>query len=103
MVSLNEIRQGLIPTCCRFFGIEAELFLSKRKTKEVVRARRFVMAYIKDSEENLDDSQIGTIINRHRTTVIHNLKKHNSFKELYPDYKKDYIKFKKFIDESFVF
>jgi chromosomal replication initiation ATPase DnaA len=103
MANQKDIQRDLIPICCHFFGIEAELFLSKRKPKEVVRARRFVMACLKDDGKNLDDSKVGDIINRHRTTVIHNLKKHESFKELYPDYRDDYTEFRNFINENFVF
>lgn len=101
MANLSEIQKELIPICCQFFEIDVELFLSKRKPKEVVRARRFVMAYLKDSGKNMDDSQVGEVINRHRTTVIHNLKKHDSFKDLYPDYRENYLEFKTFIDKSF--
>lgn len=103
MTKQKNIKKGLIPICCQFFGIDNEQLLSKTKTKEVVRARRFVMAYLKDDGKNLDDSQIGNIINRHRTTVIHNLNKHNSFKGLYPDYRNDYTKFRDFINDNFVF
>jgi len=101
MEKSKKIKSDLVSVSCGFFEIKEEDFFSKKKPKNIVKARRFISAYLK-GKGKLNDSQIGKEINRHRTTIIHNNKKHKNFIRLYLDYKEDYQDFKSFIEKNCV-
>ena len=85
------------------FGVSLAEAVSKSRVHEAVCARR---AYIALSRYHLGSSYntIGMIINRDHSTILHNLRGHNTWMEVYPEYAGIYesieeeIKFKPQLD-----
>lgn len=81
------------------FGVSWRNLTSKKRNFQIVAARRnyfYIMRYI--FLYTLDD--LGSLTNNHHATVIHNLKVHDLYMELYSEYKERYDRIKRMVLEA---
>ena len=99
---MNEINQEqsklLLDLSCQFFEIDRELLLSKQKNQELIRPRRFIMAFLKS--KGLKEKSIASVISKDRTTIYHHLKKHKNFFDVEKQYKEDFENFEEFLQNQ---
>jgi len=99
---MNEINQKqstlLLDLSCQFFEIDRKLLLSKNKNQELIRPRRFIMAFLKN--KGLKEREIASVILKDRTTIYHHLKKHKNFIDVEKQYKEDFKDFEDFLQNQ---
>ena len=74
---------------CEKYGMEWKIICSKSRKREVMEARRLYCALLRNIFL-LPLQTIGNLTNTHHASVIHTIKQHNDYSEIYKGYDKDY-------------
>ena len=74
---------------CEIYGMEWKTICSKSRKRKVMEARRLYCALLRNIFL-LPLQTIGNLTNTHHASVIHTIKQHNDYSEIYKGYDKDY-------------
>jgi len=79
----------ILETCCELFSVSVQDAVSRSRMHEVICARR---AYIAVCRLHIGTSysKIGKLIGRDHATIMHNVKMHNDWMTVYPEYADTY-------------
>jgi hypothetical protein len=83
----------------KYFNLSLDDLKSKKRNDNLVSARRFLTAYLFEYHK-LSDTNIGLLINKDRTTLIHNYQTHKNYIDTERKYKQDYQNYVKAIHLS---
>ena len=67
---IEQLVQGIILTSCKYFNVDQEDVLSKKRNREFMAARYFIIYLIRE-KTNLSLGSIGKIVGRDHTTCIY--------------------------------
>ena len=74
---------------CEIFDMEWHIVTSKSRRKKIMEARRLYCALLRNIFL-LPLQTIGKLTNTHHASVLHTIKQHNDYSEIYKGYDKDY-------------
>jgi chromosomal replication initiation ATPase DnaA len=85
----------IINTVCSYFGISQELLKSKYRYTNLVDARMYAAKLLLN--EGMPSTDIGRILERDHTTIIHYKQKYNDLISYNPDVKMNFVTLKNMI------
>ena len=74
---------------CDIFDMEWHIVTSKSRRKKIMESRRLYCALLRNIFL-LPLQTIGKLTNTHHASVLHTIKQHNDYSEIYKGYDKDY-------------
>ena len=100
-LKFTEERNKRIKTeICEIFDLEWHIVTSKSRRKKIMEARRLYCALLRNIFM-LPLETIGKLTNTHHASVLHTIKQHNDYSEIYKGYDKNYENIKEaLIDKS---
>ena len=78
---------------CKIFNVEWKIIKSKSRIAKVIEARRLYCVILRDVF-GLSLEKIGKLANTHHATVIHSIKMHRTYSDIYKGYNNQYKRIK---------
>ena len=75
----------ILETCCELFNVPVKEAISKSRLHEIVCARRAYMAICRNHLGS-NYVKIGESLGKNHATIIHNVRTHNDWMIVYPEY-----------------